>query len=202
MVNTRSLQQDELYRKSIATQINNHVDSVNAVLILLNGTVPRSTVGIDNVLSTLSAVFPKPLTSNVAFVFTNVSNPLSWNFRQDTIPAILKDAPQFQIDNPIALQTKYLRIRDDQGMESMRAEMREEVKAAEQDSWDGLVNLFDWVDGLDSQPTMGAVHHHEESQNIVANVFMSLTEQMKQLRRKVKRKVQEGVRKVKQIFIG
>ena len=106
----------------------------------------------------------------------------------------LESERQFQIANPIALQTKYLRFRDDQGVESMRAEMREEVKAAEQDAWDVLVNLFDWVDGLDSQPTMGAVHRHEEPQNIVSNVFMSLTEQMKQLRRKVKRKVQEGVR--------
>ena len=76
-------------------------------------------------------------------MFTNVPNPLSSNFRQDTVPAILKDGPQFHIDNAMAFQTKYLRLRDDQGMESMRAEMREEVKAAEQDAWDVLVNLFD-----------------------------------------------------------
>jgi hypothetical protein len=32
----------------------------------------------------------------------------------------------------------------------MRAGMREEVKAAEQEAWDILTNLFYWVDGLDS----------------------------------------------------
>jgi len=37
---------------------------------------------------------------NVAFMLTNLSKPLSWNFRQDIVPRILKDAPQFQIDNP------------------------------------------------------------------------------------------------------
>jgi len=134
-------------------------------------------------------------------MFTNIPSPLSSNFCYDTVPAILKDAPKFQIDNPIGLQKKYFRLKDDQGMENMRAGMREEVKAAEQDALDVLVNLFDWVDGLGPQPTMGAVPHHEESQNIVVNVVTSLSEQMKQLRRKVKRKVQEGVRKVRRIFI-
>jgi len=34
--------------------------------------------------------------------------------------------------------------------------MREEVKTAEQDALDVLVNLFDWADSLDSQPTTGS----------------------------------------------
>jgi len=64
-----------------------------------------------------------------------------------------------------------------------------------------LVNLFDWVDGLDSQPTMRAISLHEESRNIVVAVVPSLTAQVNQLRRKVKRKVQEGARKVRRVFI-
>jgi len=79
--------------------------------------------------------------------------------------------------------------------------MREEMKAAEQDALDVLVNLFDWVDGLGSQPTMRVVSHYEESQNIVANLITSLTAQMKQLWWRVHRNVQEGVRKVRQTFI-
>jgi len=152
-------------------------------------------------LSTLSAVFPEPLTNNIAFMFTNISSPLSSNFCYETVPAILKDAPQFQIDNPMGLQKRYFKLKDDQAMKNMRAGMCEEVKAAEQDALDVLVNLFDWVDGLDSQPTMRAVSRHEESQDIVVNIITSLTTQVKKLRRKVKRKVQEGVRKVRQIFI-
>ena len=61
LADTRGLQQDEAHKKSIATQIQQHIDSVNAVLILANGTVPRITVGTDYALSTLSAIFPKSI---------------------------------------------------------------------------------------------------------------------------------------------
>jgi len=79
--------------------------------------------------------------------------------------------------------------------------MREEVRAAEQGAMNVLVDLFGWADGLDSQPTMRVVPHHEESQNIGVSIITSLTAQMKQLWRRVKRKVQEGLRKVRRIFI-
>jgi len=79
--------------------------------------------------------------------------------------------------------------------------MREEVKAAEHGAMSVLVDLFEWADGLDSQPTMRVVPHHEEPQNIGVSIITSLTAQMKQLWRRVKRKVQEGLRKVRRIFI-
>jgi len=148
-------------------------------------------------LSTLSAVFPEPLTNNIAFVFTNISSTLLSNFCYETIPGILEDAPQFQITNPIGLQKRYFRLKADQGMKNMRVGMREEDKTAELDVLDMLVNLFDWADGLDSQPTMRAISRYEESQNIVIAVVTSLTAQVNQLRRKV----QEGVRKVRRVFI-
>jgi hypothetical protein len=49
---------------------------------------------------------------------------------------------------------------------------------------------------------MRIVPGHDESQNIVVNAVTSLTEQVGQSRRKVKRKVQEGVRKVRQTLIS
>ena len=92
LADTRGLQQDELHKKSIASQIKKHIDSVPAILVLANGTVPRVTVGTDYALSTLSAIFPETLASRVAFLFTNVTSPLHWNFSRDTVPDILKDA--------------------------------------------------------------------------------------------------------------
>ena len=41
------------------------MDCINVVLVLANGTVQRVTVGIDYVLSTLSAIFPNTLTNNI-----------------------------------------------------------------------------------------------------------------------------------------
>ena len=80
--------------------------------------------------------------------------------------------------------------------------MRGEVKAAEQGALENLVNLFDWLDGLEPQPTSEVVTHYEESRSIVANVISPLVKPMKEFRRKVKKKVQEGVQKVRRIFIS
>ena len=54
---------------------------------------------------------------------------------------------------------KYIRPKDDSGVNIMREKMRREVKAAELGGVGLLVYLFDWVDGLDPQPTISAVSH-------------------------------------------
>jgi len=146
---TRGVQQDELHRENITAQIEKHIKSVNAILILANGTVPRITVGTEYALSTLPTIFPDTVTKNIAFMFTNVSSPLSWNFSQDTIPKELKDAPQFLLNNPVALQKRYTELKDDP---TQNEEMREVVKTGEQKALETLVQLFDWLEGLKPQP--------------------------------------------------
>ena len=163
MPDTRGIQQDELHRKNITTQIENHIKSVNAILILANGTVPRITVGTDYALSTLPTIFPDTVTKNIAFMFTNVSSPLSWNFSQDTIPEALKGAPQFLLNNPVALQRRYFELKDDPGQHE---EMREVVKMGEQKALDMLVHLFDWLVGLKPQPMTKGQDPHEKPKEI------------------------------------
>jgi len=87
-------------------QIEKDMDSVTAVLVLVNGTVPRISVGTNSALSTISAIFPITPSKNVAFLLTNTSNPLFQNFNGDNLPEAFKDAPQFLLNNPIALQRK------------------------------------------------------------------------------------------------
>jgi len=148
LADTRGIEQDELHKKSIATQIEEHIDTVTAVLVLANGTVPRVTVGTNYALSTLSAIFPKPLANNIAFVFTNVLSLLHWNFSMDTIPEILEGAPQFLLNNPIALYKKYRNL---DGTLNMKKGLRKDVLAGEQNALEMLVDLFDWLDGLQPQ---------------------------------------------------
>jgi len=153
LADTRGLQQDELHKQSIATQIQDHIDSVTAVLILANGTI-RATIGTDYALSALSAIFPKSLASNTAFMFTNVLSPLSCNFSRDTNPDGLKDAPYFFLNNPVALQKKYLQLKDDPGMKEIKEDMCKAVISSEKNALGTLVELFDWLDGLEPQPTV------------------------------------------------
>jgi len=152
LADTRNFRQDELQKERVATQIKQHVDSVTAVLVLANGTVPGLTVATGYALSALSAIFPTTLTNNLAFVLTNVSGPLYQNFSGDTVPDVLKDAPQFLLDNPIALQRKYLKLKDDVKSSSKGAEMRKTVLVSEEQALEMLVDFFDWLDGLQRQP--------------------------------------------------
>ena len=91
------------------------------------------------------------MANNLAFVLTNVPDPLYQNFSGDTLPDVLKDAPQFLLDNPIALQRKYLKLKGDIKTKSKRAEMSKTVKAGEEKALEMLVDLFDWLDGLERQ---------------------------------------------------
>ena len=176
MADTRGIQQDELHKKNIATEIQKHIDSVTAVLILVNGAIPRLTVGTDYALSTLSAIFPKSLAENIAFLFTNVSSPLSWNFSKDTIPEALKDAHMFFLGNPMALQKKYLSFKGDLDKHKLRVEMRRAVQASEQQALEMLVDLFDWLDGLGPQPTTEIVYLYDLSQSIEALITNTLAQ--------------------------
>ena len=149
MADTRSILQDDLHKRSIATQIREHFDSVTAVLVLTNGTVPRVTVNTKYALSTLPAIFPQTLANNFAFLLTHTSRPLFVNFSSDTLPEDFKSAPQFLLDNPITLHRRYLEIKDAPKTMRQGRTFREVVEASEQDSLEMLVELFDWLDSLD-----------------------------------------------------
>ena len=174
MADTRGIEQDEHHKDSIATQIKKHIDSITAVLILSNGTIERITAGTDYSLSTLFAILPKSLTSNIAFMFTNVASPLSWNVSQDVVPRVLKDAPQFFLDNPIALQRKYLNLKDRPNMKKAEKYMGNHLKAGEQRALEMLVQLFDWLDDRKPQPTTEIVDLYEINQAIEAAITNTL----------------------------
>jgi len=149
----RRIPQDGPPKKSIATQVKEHTDSVTAVLVLANGTVPGVTVGTSSALSALSTIFPRHPTNNVAFVLTNVSSPLYQNFSGDTVPGALKDAPHFLLNNPVALQKKYLKVKDDPNAKQGSTDPRDGLKADEQNTLEMMAELFHWLDTLEPQPT-------------------------------------------------
>ena len=170
MADTRGIKQDELHKRRIVSQIKRHADTVTAVLVLANGAIPRVTVGTDYALSTLSAILPKSLANNTAFMFTNVSSPQDWSFSRDDLPDILKDAPQFLLNNPIALQKKYSELKDGPDMNNQRANLRKAVEEGEQNALEMLVDRFDWLDGLEPHPTTEIVSLYEYSRAIEAKV--------------------------------
>ena len=99
-------------------------------------------------------------------MFTNVSTPLHWNVTGDTIPDVLKEAPQFLLNNPVALQKKYCKLKDNPSLKKTKTELRKAVEAGEQSALEMLVDLFDWLDNLDPQLTAGVVSLCEEPQKV------------------------------------
>ena len=176
MADTRGLQHDELHKERIATHIQKHIATVNAVLILANGSVPDLTVGADYALSVLSALFPKTMANNFAFFFTNCPTYLSFNFCEDAIPEILKDAPRFLFDNPIPLQKNFLRLKNDPNRKKERTEWRETVKHREQKALGKLVDLFEWLDGREPQPTTEIMALYEMSRAIETKITKTLAQ--------------------------
>ena len=132
--------------KSILTQVENYIDCITAVIILANGTVPRITVGTDDALSFLSTISPKIPVKHMCAILTNLPSPLSRNFPGNAFLDILT---QFVLDNPVALQKKYLKLKDDPNMKKESMDLRTMVKAGEQKALGMLVHLFDWLGGLE-----------------------------------------------------
>ena len=164
--------------KKITIQIEKCIDSITAVIILANGTVPRITVGTDDALSFLSTISTKIPVKHMCSILTNLPSPLSQNILGNAFP----DIPvQFVLDNPIALQEKYLQLKDDPNMKKESMDLRTMVKAGEQKALEMLVDLFDWLDGLDGPKPQD-----------------TLARQMKRLLRKV---VEGGIWKVRRVFV-
>jgi len=194
------LQQGAPQKKSLAAQVKKHVDSVTAVLVLANGTIPRVNVGTDYALSTLSTIFPKAPSKNVAFMLTNTSDPLYQNFSKDILPEAFNHAPQYLLNNPIALQRKYLKLKDEPNMRRQRAYFREAVKASEQDALEMLMDFFDWLDRLEPQPITKAVSLHEEFQSIMAKIGHPLARRAQEVQKAIKDKVEAGLWRVNRMF--
>jgi hypothetical protein len=88
LADTRGIQQDELHKKNIASEIQKHIGSANAVLILANGAVPRSTVGSDCALCTLSAIFPTLLSYSSTFQVPSLGTSL-WKLHQTSSKTLI-----------------------------------------------------------------------------------------------------------------
>ncbi|KAF9464254.1 hypothetical protein BDZ94DRAFT_1297271 [Collybia nuda] len=179
LADTRGIAQDEQHKESIANAIKNNITTVDGVLILANGTVPRLGVATDYALSTLSSMFPISLDRNIGFLFTNVSSPLSWNFDEESLPEALRDNALYLLDNPVAMQDKYLR--EKQKMESkgkvnqtILNTLKASVEEGHKKALGELVKIFDWLDSLSPQPTNDILSLYNQSQDIEKNISDAL----------------------------
>ncbi|KAF8307717.1 hypothetical protein DL93DRAFT_2171529 [Clavulina sp. PMI_390] len=103
---TRGGDYDERHKGSIAKVIEESVTSLNAVLILANGTFARLSAGTEYALNALVEIFPKELQNNIAVLFTNCASLANLDCEYGGLPPALANAAQYTLENPFALQTR------------------------------------------------------------------------------------------------
>ncbi len=170
LADTRGLALDDLHKKSIANAIQQHITTIHAVIILANGTLARLGIATDYALTTLSSIFPRSLEKNISFVFTNVSNPLQWNFQSETIPQFLHDAHSFTIDNPFAMEMRLRQLCELPQKPEFEKRMRPSVHNTYTDTIDELVSLFNWLNELEPQPTTEILTLYQQVQDIETRI--------------------------------
>jgi len=163
------IDRDETDKESFIRFIGKHVSSISAVLIFA-GPVPPSVsrFTLDYTCSNLSTIFPKTLVNNTAFVFTNVQNPFFRRVCQEDIPGALKSSPVFLLDNPILQQFK-------------DPNMMKTVKDREQGALEMLVELFNWMDGLEPQPATEITSLYEIYQSIEVEAMTILGQSVREV---------------------
>ena len=174
LADTRSIAQDAKHKESIAEAMRTAISTIDAVVILANGTVPRLAVATDYALSTLSSIFPRSLTKNIAILFTNVQNPLARNFDKNSLPDALKgdNYHPFWINNPIALWKKYNNMRASRGRDK---EQEEYIWTAHERAVKELTKFFDWLDDLEPQSTQAVTNIDITLKSCIED-FLSYTE--------------------------
>jgi hypothetical protein len=196
LADTRGVAQDEKHKASIVEAVTNTIPSVNAVLILANGTLPRLGAATDYALWSLSAMFPRTLAESIGILLTNVPNALACNFSQEALPDGLKGSNfhPFYIDNPVALWKKYKEMRPEQDPNVGREEVDEikkELRKGHKKVLKELVKFFDWIVDLKPQPTRGIQILYQESQEIERCIADALS-RATQLENK-KKELREGL---------
>jgi len=171
---TCSVKEDNIHKESIVTCIKQYVDSVSAVLILARGNFSGTIANTDYTFSDLAALFPKTLVNNIAFMFTRTWGPPLFQHPQYVFPEALKNSPKFFLDNPITPPSSdWFKLK------------RSREKGCEQGALEMLVNLFDWLDSLESQPATEIVSLYEQYQNIEAKSINILDQRAREVEMRV-----------------
>jgi len=149
---THGIRRDPEHKKAIANIIRKSIPTINAVIILANGTVPRLRVASEYALESLSSMFGGTLAQNIAILFTNVRDQLARNFEEDSLPKGLRgdNYHPFWINNPVALWKKYKAMPSAADADD---EIKGLIRTSHERAITELVRFFAWVDKLEPQST-------------------------------------------------
>lgn len=172
LADTRGIDKDNEHKAAIAESIKEQIETVDAVIVMANGTLERLGVATEYALTVISGMFPHSIIDNIGFVFTMVPNALSFNFQRDALPVELKDARIWTVDNPLAQWSKYqanltaIPPKDEEDLE----DMFDTVSTCYKKTLKSLNDFLKWLDERKVEPVQSISDLYEMSTSIEASI--------------------------------
>ncbi|QRV92786.1 AIG1 domain-containing protein [Ceratobasidium sp. AG-Ba] len=174
LADTRGIDQDNKHKAEINGAIKEYVTSIDAVLIIANGTVPRLTAATNYTLSVITSMFPRSIIDNIGFIFTN-SDLLTLNFDPESLPVELRESKRWLLQNPLAMIGKYRYWSQSPNVDAKQVKkLTNQLTTSYDESVDTLNEWLKWVDERQVQPTKEIDRLYNISMNIEAHIEAAL----------------------------
>ncbi|KAJ1304174.1 hypothetical protein OPQ81_008574 [Rhizoctonia solani] len=152
LADTRGIDQDNKHKAKINHAIQEFITTIDAVIIMANGTTERMLAATNYTLSTLTSMFPHSIINNIGFIFTHCEL-LTKNLDMGALPEELRGARNWTLENPLAFNKNYQREKDAGGNEALLEEGRQRLLTIYKNTVETLNDWLNWVDERDPQPT-------------------------------------------------
>ncbi|CAE6443627.1 unnamed protein product [Rhizoctonia solani] len=174
LADTRGIDQDEKHKAKINQAIQKEIKTLDAVIIMANGTVQRLGAATEYTLSVIASLFPHTIIDNIGFIFTH-TDPLTFNFQKDSLQPELKDAQHWLIQNPLAYYQSYKRLKASNASERILSRGRRDLEQFYDDTVEELDKWIEWLDTRRVQPSKEINDLYQMSNGIEANIERALT---------------------------
>ncbi|KAB5590308.1 hypothetical protein CTheo_6246 [Ceratobasidium theobromae] len=172
IADTRGIERDKDHLKKINTMIK-EMGTVDAVLLIVNGTKERLDVSTDFTLETIKKMFPRSIANNIGVIMTHVSGRSTLKFRMRTLGGELEKCSNWFIENPLGLLLGFQEMESKMSPREVRKE-RNKIEDAYEDAVEMLNKWLKWLDNLILMPTKAIDELYQKSANIEAYIDKAL----------------------------
>ncbi|KAG8711953.1 hypothetical protein FRC08_015215 [Ceratobasidium sp. 394] len=174
LADTRGIEQDRIHKEEINNAIQEFVSSIDAVVIMANGTVERLTVVTDYTLNIICSMFPRTIMDNIGFIFTNC-DPLTFNFDHESLQPELRESPAWVIQNPLAMLKNYNAPKVNKRFSANQIQKQmDQLNAGYDETVETLNEWLAWLDSRQVQTTIEIDRLYRISTDIESNIESAL----------------------------
>ncbi|CAE6413852.1 unnamed protein product [Rhizoctonia solani] len=163
LADTRGINENMKNKEKTYRAPQEHVTTVDGIMLVANGRVQRLTVSMSYTLETLATLFPQSIKDNLGIIFTSVeADGLGLAFHKACLPPHLQDARHWCLDNPLSLYHDALNsIMDQKATDKQKSKRTERFIDRYNETVDSLDNWLEWLDNREAIPTitLGELYH-------------------------------------------